>query len=84
MIRLKLRNFALWLLDKTDKAELKNLRVDIDTTIGLEKYVPKTGKWYHIGTTVEWFVKRKHGKEIEKIGDVKLYVDGKLEGHWNL
>jgi len=78
-----LKRFALWLLDKTDRAELKKIRIDLETVINLEKYVPKKNKWYHVGTTIDWFIKREN-KEISKFGDVKIYIDSELEAHWVL
>lgn len=80
----KLRRFALWLLDKTDRVELKALKVDLQTCIDLSRHVPKRNHWYHVGSTVEWFVKRNDKGEFEKFGDVKIFIDGEMEAHYPL
>lgn len=72
----KLRQFAIWLLEKTDEVELNFMKVDLETTVNLGKRCPKKDKWYHMAFTVEAFLKRSD-KNIEIWDQIVVYRDGK-------
>jgi hypothetical protein len=77
----KIKTFAIWLLEHTDKAELKRMKVDYDLFIGLDKYLPKKNKWYHVAASFETFIKR-FDKNERVFSETTLYRDGEEVGNW--
>ena len=80
-IKQTLKKLAIWLLDKTDKAELKSAKFDYKTEIVWSKYLAKKDKWYHLGSTMELFMKRSD-KNTRTISEIAVFVDGVERGKW--
>lgn len=68
-------NFLVFLLSKLDPQTLKHCIVDKTLSVRFQKYVPNDNKWYHVGYTISFSVKRNN-KKISKKGKEKFFLDG--------
>ena len=76
-IRQRLFDFLLRLLKRIDAHQLKSALIGLKMSFNFQAVVPKDGKWHHMVTTTEAWIKRnKKTRKTKKKYKNDYYLDG--------